>query len=154
MGTINVKYQVLNKALDSFEESIVFFNMVKTATNKQQFVANYDVVYRVARNSAIHCFEFSIELFWKYVGIFLKEVKQVTSVPNTPVDVIRGACQAGVMSEQDAESCINMIRSRNLTSHIYKEDIAEQLMHDIPTYYEQMRRLSAQLNSVASQAEL
>ena len=147
MGTINVKYQVLSKALDSFEESVAFFNKVQAATDKQQLLADYDVVYRVARNSAIHCFEFSIELFWKYVLVFLKEVKQLNAVANTPVDVIRCACQAGLMSEQDAEMCINMIRSRNLTSHIYKEEIAEQLMRDIPKYYEQMKKLSLKVHS-------
>ena len=70
MGTINVKYQVLIKALDSFEESVAFFNKVQAATDKQQLLADYDVVYRVARNSAIHCFEFSISFLLKISSVF------------------------------------------------------------------------------------
>ena len=142
MDAINTKYEVLKHALDSLGETLSFFDKVKAAHNKQQLLDDYEVVYKVARDSVIQRFEFSVELFWKYMRLFLEGVKQVRLDSNTPRDTIRAACQARVINEQVAEICMQMIRSRNLTSHMYQEDIAEQLANDIPLYYEQMKKLS------------
>ena len=49
------------------------------------------------------------------------------------------------MNEDDAAICMDMIDSRNLTSHIYIEDIAEQLARSIPAYYKHMARLAVTL---------
>lgn len=142
METIITKYKTLNNALASLEESLDYFKAISTAPNKDQFIKDYVVVYKVARDSVIQRFEFSVELFWKYVRLYLEEIKQVKLESNTPRDVMRSACQSRVLSEDSAEAFMKMVRSRNLTSHTYKEEVAEQLVHDIPKYFEQMRLLA------------
>lgn len=49
------------------------------------------------------------------------------------------------LKEYGAEICMAMIESRNLTSHIYKEEIAEQLARDIPKYYEHVRQFVSRI---------
>ena len=89
----------------------------------------------------IRRFEFSIELFWEYIRTFMETGKKINLESIAPADVVRSACQYRFISEDDTRRCIDMIKSRNLTSHIYKEDIAEQLAREIPAYYTLMQKV-------------
>lgn len=145
METIAVKYKVLSTALTRFGESIAYFSATKKQHMEKGLSSDEDIVYTVARDSIIQRFKFSIELFWKYLRLYLEEQEKMRIEANTPRSVIRTACQARIINEEQATLCIAMIASRNLTSHIYKEDIAEQLAHDIPAYYELMKQLAQKL---------
>jgi nucleotidyltransferase substrate binding protein (TIGR01987 family) len=145
METITVKYNVVNTALMRLKQSLEYFDMAKEAHKKSQLKDADDIAYTVARDSIIQRFEFSVELFWKYLRIYLETHEKVLIELNTPRAVIRSATQARILSEQEAIDCINMIEGRNLTSHMYKEEVAEQLAHDIPQYYQQMRDLLGRL---------
>ena len=147
MDTIKIKYNVLFKALGSLHKAIVFFDKVKKAPDIPELGAHVDI-YQAARDSVIQRFEFSIELFWKYLRVFIEEYKRIPLDSIASCDIVRSACQIRLISEHDAQVCIDMIKSRNLTSHIYKEDIAEQLVHDIPGYYEHMQKI---LNNIQPQ---
>ena len=46
-----------------------------------------------------------------------------------------------VMSESDADECMEMIKSRNQTSHIYHEEIAEDIANKVPEYYALMESI-------------
>ncbi len=143
METIAAKYKSLNNALKRFKEAINYFEDAKEKHNKLNLGDDEDIAYTVARDSIVHRFEFTIELFWKYVRLYLEERGGVDVVEiNMPRDVIRMACQSRLMSEEQAADFMNMIQSRNLTSHIYKEEIAEQLARDIPQYHELMKQLA------------
>jgi nucleotidyltransferase substrate binding protein (TIGR01987 family) len=140
MEAIKIKYNVLNMALKRFGEALLFFNTVKETSKKNVVHISDDIAYTVARDSIIQRFEFSVELFWKYLRLYLEEHEKVELEANTPRGVIRSACQARILDETVATIFMAMINSRNLTSHIYKEEIAEQLARDIPQYYEQMMK--------------
>ena len=140
MVTIKVKYHALSKALESLHKAIVFFDRVKNIQDIP-LLGTHEDIYQASRDSVIQRFEFSIELFWKFLRIFLEEVKRLPLESIAPCDIVRSASQIRLISEADAQLCIDMIKSRNLTSHIYKEEIAEQLVHDIPIYYKLMKKL-------------
>lgn len=143
METIAVKYKYLTNALKRFKEAIASFEDAKEKHNKLNLGDEEDATYMLMRDAAIHRFEFTIELFWKYVRLYLEEQGGVDVVEiNMPRDVIRMACQSRLMSEKQAADFMNMIKSRNLTSHTYKEEIAEQLARDIPHYHELMKQLA------------
>lgn len=118
----------------------MFLDKVKKAPDIPELGLHVDI-YQAARDSVIQRFEFSIELFWKYMRLFLEEYKHIPLDSIASCDIVRSACQIRLISEQDAQLCIDMIKSRNLTSHIYKEEIAEQLVHDIPAYYNHMQKI-------------
>lgn len=146
MDTIRVRYDVMVNAVNSFGEAVDYFYEIKSDLSKVPSAKN-EIVYRAARDSLIQRFEFSIELFWKYLRRYLEEVEEMKLAFNTPREAIREACKARLVSEDDAALLLTMIQNRNLTSHIYKEDIAEQLAHDIPGYYDQLKRLVLEIKA-------
>jgi nucleotidyltransferase substrate binding protein (TIGR01987 family) len=135
MEDVKIKFEVLTKALVRFEEAIAFFQKIKSLNPTLVRDFDYELLYQATRDSVIQRFEFSVELFWKYLKIYLGNVKNVKLEINTPKDVMREGCKARILSEQEAEDLINMLKSRNQTSHIYKEEIAEQLVLEIPKFY-------------------
>ena len=72
------------------------------------------------RDSVIQRFEFSIEPAWKTA----KKTKGVTT--SAPKDVIREMAQSGYI--EDVAIWLKAIDMRNLSSHTYKENLAEQVL--------------------------
>lgn len=77
----------------------------------------------IIRDSVIQRFEFTIELSWKLLFKTLQH--QGLQVPQTPKNIIREGARVGLIS--DPELWIYLIDQRNLSSHTYKENLAEQV---------------------------
>lgn len=78
------------------------------------------------RNSSIQCFEFTLELIWKTLKRVLdKKGVNVTS----PRDVFRLAARENLLS--DPKVWFAYIELRNLSSHTYKEEIAEKIYSEL-----------------------
>jgi nucleotidyltransferase substrate binding protein (TIGR01987 family) len=71
------------------------------------------------RDSVIQRFEFSVELAWKTA----KRKMGVSTA--APKDVVREMAQSGYID--DVAIWLKAIDMRNLSSHTYKEDLAEQV---------------------------
>jgi len=71
------------------------------------------------RDSVIQRFEFSVELAWKTAK------KMMGSATSAPKDIVREMAQSGYIS--DVELWLLAIDMRNLSSHTYKEDLAEKV---------------------------
>ncbi len=71
------------------------------------------------RDSVIQRFEFCIELAWK------TSRKVMGSATPAPKDVLREMVQGGYIS--NIELWLKAIDMRNLSSHTYREDLAEQV---------------------------
>jgi nucleotidyltransferase substrate binding protein (TIGR01987 family) len=93
----------------------------------------------VIRDSVIQRFEFTIELSWKTLSRYLKS--QGLSGIESPKNAVREGARIGLIG--DPETWIYLIDQRNLSSHTYKEILAEQvyaaagrtppLVHDLIT---------------------
>jgi nucleotidyltransferase substrate binding protein (TIGR01987 family) len=77
----------------------------------------------IIRDSVIQRFEFTVELSWKALQRHLK-ASGISEVL-TPKNTFREAARIGVV--QDPEAWIRFIDARNLSSHTYKESLAEQV---------------------------
>jgi nucleotidyltransferase substrate binding protein (TIGR01987 family) len=138
MGKIDLKTTQLLDALDRLEESVVDFEKIKEKTEKN---SNEDErLYRTYRDSMIQRFKLCADLFWKYLKRYLVEELQQKIDINAPKPVIRTACKAKLLSEEDAESAIKMIKYRNMSSHIYKEEMADRIASKISGYLSLMNR--------------
>lgn len=71
------------------------------------------------RDSVIQRFEFCVELAWK---VAKRSMGLATSAPK---DVVRDMAQSGYID--DVAIWLHAIDMRNLSSHTYKEDLAEQV---------------------------
>jgi len=86
------------------------------------------------RDAAIQRFEFTFELFWKVLKEFaLREGLD----PRSPRASIRTAFELGLI--QDEELSLKMLESRNLASHTYLEENAEEIYTELPGFLKAMR---------------
>ncbi|MDR2524270.1 MAG: nucleotidyltransferase substrate binding protein [Candidatus Nomurabacteria bacterium] len=118
MNKVEYKRQQLTRALGRLDEAIALeFPSPETKAD-----------------SVIQRFEFSVELFWKYLRELLLE--KGLEVNASPIDVMRVAKTAGYIKGGD--EWIEMIRDRNLTSHIYDDAKAMEIYERIVAKYAPM----------------
>jgi nucleotidyltransferase substrate binding protein (TIGR01987 family) len=136
------KHEQLLCAIKSLHVSLVIFGEQKKRIT--QINNEHDEEYRIYRDSIVQRFEYSIDLFWKYIKKYL-ELAHVSIGISIPSEVIRNAYSLRLINENEAEKILEMIKTRNLTSHMYIESIAEQLATDIPEYYTILDAISQRL---------
>jgi nucleotidyltransferase substrate binding protein (TIGR01987 family) len=93
------------------------------------------------RDSVIQRFEYSIDTFWKFLKVYLQDHLKVTLEATVPRAIIREALTANLLSEQDSLILMKSITSRNETSHTYNESLAQEVVNNIPEYYEVMHKI-------------
>jgi nucleotidyltransferase substrate binding protein (TIGR01987 family) len=107
-------YEKLHKALISLE-------LILKARNRSD---------RSNIDATIQRFEFTIELFWK----FLKRILDSKGIEvRFPKDVLKEA-YAGHLID-DEQTWLDMLRDRNLTSHTYDEELADRIYENIKIYF-------------------
>jgi len=79
------------------------------------------------RQGIIQAFEFTHELAWKVMQDFF--IFQGNSEVKGSRDAIRQAFSVDLIT--DGDNWMEMIKSRNLTSHTYNEEISEQIYKNI-----------------------
>lgn len=145
------KYNSLLSASNRLTEGVGRLSVVMNVESKKiKTYFEYEELFDMARDSLIQKFEFTIELFWKYLKIYLVEIKNVKLVSSSPSDVIRDGCRSGLFNEKDAEAFVKMLKCRNQTSHIYKEEVADQIAKDIVGFHEVIVRNVAKLKPMES----
>jgi nucleotidyltransferase substrate binding protein (TIGR01987 family) len=82
------------------------------------------------KDGVIQRFEFTFELLWKTLRIIL-EYKGIEV--RSPRSAIKEAFKAGLI--EDDEILLDMLEDRNLSSHIYSEEVAEQIFKRIEKAY-------------------
>jgi len=146
MEKIALVKENLVSALDKLHEALHYFEALKTLKGQQASVlmSNEDLE-RSLRDSLIQRFEFCSDLFWKFLKKYEEGVLGLSLEANAPRPVILAACKAKIVSEVDAEKLLELIKSRNLTSHIYKEEMADCISNQIPDYYRLMKKYTEKL---------
>jgi nucleotidyltransferase substrate binding protein (TIGR01987 family) len=82
------------------------------------------------KDGVIQRFEFTFELLWKALKIFL-EYKGVTA--KTPRDCLKESFRIDLIN--DEETFLNMLEDRNLTSHIYDKETSGKIFKRIKKNY-------------------
>ena len=91
----------------------------------------------------IQAFEFTFELSWKTLKDFLLFHGNATDLYGSR-DVFRQAFSLGIIS--DGEVWMKMIKSRNLTSHIYDEKVIDEIITLIrKSYFDRFSELRQRL---------
>lgn len=132
LAYLKERYAIANKALMSFRESIDLMKEHQEAFQSSSTHKN-ELEYRAHRDSVIKRFEFTLDTSWKYLKFYVEA--QVGIVQNSPKPVVRECFRNGFITEKQATEALDMINGRNMTSHIYREEIAENLLKRIPSYY-------------------
>lgn len=83
----------------------------------------------VVRDAVIQRFEFTFELLWKSLQLYLQHLGYEA---NSPRRVLREAFEAGLIAnDEEGDSWMAMLEDRNLTSHTYDEALAEAVYQRI-----------------------
>jgi nucleotidyltransferase substrate binding protein (TIGR01987 family) len=95
------------------------------------------------KQGLVQAFEFTHELAWKTLQDYFRY--QGTSDLYGSRDVFRKALEVGLIS--DGAKWFESIQSRNLTSHVYDEQVVQDLIDEISgVYAKQLNELNNTLN--------
>lgn len=122
---------MLNKILENFERSI----------NKLEEVLRLEKT-EISRDSAIKRFELCFDLSWKAI----KEYARISGIEcYSPRECFKTALQLKLIEHN--EKWLEMIDDRNLTVHLYKEELSEEIYQKLPEYLEMFKDLLERLKS-------
>lgn len=99
-----------------------FANYTKALAQLTKFVDKGDLSELEAQG-LVKAFEYTFELAWTTLKDFL-EFRGQSDIYGSR-DAIRKAFQLGVL--EDGDGWMDMIKSRNLTSHTYNQEVTEQI---------------------------
>ena len=84
----------------------------------------------IVMDATIQRFEFTYELLWKTLKIFLEDIHGIRAV--SPRLVFKEAFALSVVEQEDI--FLEMMQSRNLLSHTYNEEQAAEIYKKCPLY--------------------
>lgn len=94
----------------------------------------------IVRDAAIQRFEFTLELAWK-------TAKRAMGTSSTaPKVVVREMAQQKLIENPDL--WMDFIESRNLSSHTYKEEIAERVFQSAKSFHLECKKLIAKIKKI------
>lgn len=82
------------------------------------------------KDGVIQRFEFTFELLWKALKIFLEDEGIEC---RTPKECLKSAYRVGII--EDEEIFLDMLEDRNKTSHIYSKEESEEIFQRIKEKY-------------------
>ncbi|HIJ80623.1 MAG TPA: hypothetical protein HPP76_02820 [Desulfuromonadales bacterium] len=100
------------------------------------------------KSGQIQKFEFTSELLWKTVQVFLFEVDGIDAV--TPKSVAKAFVEAGYCDYGTYELFIRSINDRNQLSHIYRQEMAESIWQRLPEYVRLLELITSVMKSQSS----
>ena len=123
-----------------------FFNFNKAFKQLERF-NEVESLNEMEQQGLIKAFEYTFELAWKTLQDLLKVKGYIEIVGPRPV--IEQSFQDGYIS--DGNGWMRMHKSRNLTSHTYDEQTAEEIIENICNeYYDLLRDLILRLEKEKS----
>lgn len=122
------------KDFDNFKDS---FTDLKNALSKLNEIINFEMDNKeIKRDSTIQRFEFCYELIWKN----LKRILEIEGFnPKSPRETFEFAYKSDIIENE--ELWLNMIRDRNITTHVYDQDEIDRIYNNIvKNYYPEMQK--------------
>jgi len=128
------KFETLSKELSKFKESL---------DSKKDLSGEDTNLWSIMRDSRIRRFQYSAEFFWKVSKTYLRKLHCIDEY--SPVLVMKGLFKTRIVSEIETEKLLEIMRQRINVSHMYHEDLAENLDDDLEEYYKLIQDVSERL---------
>jgi nucleotidyltransferase substrate binding protein (TIGR01987 family) len=123
-----------------------FSNFNKALTQLQKFIDKGELSELEAQG-LVKAFEYTYELAWNTIKDFLEFSGQSDIYGSR--DAIRKGFQVGIIT--DGDGWMDMLKSRNQTSHTYNEDTARQINNAVVTrYYDLFIRLRTKFEQLSA----
>ena len=88
----------------------------------------------IVRDAAIQRFEYTFEALWKFIKEYLKVKEGI--ICNSPKSCFREVFTIGIIKEDETIKLLEMTDDRNMTSHTYKEEVAQIIYGKLKEYSE------------------
>ncbi len=118
------RFSNFEKALHKLKEAVFY---ITERVNDKDKDSTSDAEFEILREGLIQRFEYTHELAWNVMKDFLFEVGNVKLYGSK--DATREAFKAGLI--EDGDSWMEMILSRNKSSHTYNEETAKEIYDKI-----------------------
>ena len=126
-----------------------FVNYRKALARLQKFIDKGELS-ELEEQGLIKAFEYTYELAWNTIKDFL-EYKGQSDIYGSR-DAIRKAFELGLIG--DGENWMDMLKSRNKTSHTYNEETAREICQAVvEVYYSLLKELKAKLETLRSDSD-
>lgn len=123
------RFSNYNKALKKLSEAIEY---IKKDFDEQEAGINTEEVFdEILKEGLIQRFEYTHELAWNVMKDFLSEIGNIRTYGSR--DATREAFKAELIKNGDV--WMEMIKSRNQTSHTYNDETAEEIYTKILNEY-------------------
>jgi nucleotidyltransferase substrate binding protein (TIGR01987 family) len=129
------------------QETKSIFNQLNQALSRLEEIIHEPIsANRVEIDATIHRFEFVIELFWKALKkkLYVDHGIEVAS----PKQVMQHAYANKLITNESI--WLDMLEDRNLTSHTYKQDLADKVYNDIKKYTPFLRQEFQHCNTTSA----
>lgn len=135
MERLKQRYILTQKAFTTLDKAIIDFSKSKSQ----------DPYFMALRDSLIQRFEYSVDTFWKFLKQYLTDKHGIDAI-GSPKSVLKTCLDLKILDHKEYASCIKMIDDRNMSSHAYLEELAQEISSAIPGYYPILKEI---LNRVA-----
>lgn len=115
---------------DDIRWKLKFSNYTKALEQLSKFIEKKELS-ELERQGLIKSFEYTFELAWNVLKDFL-EYQGINNIIGSR-DTIREAYKNAII--EDGQVWMNMIESRNRTSHSYNEEIALEIANEVINIY-------------------
>jgi nucleotidyltransferase substrate binding protein (TIGR01987 family) len=111
---LKLKIKNLSKALNNWNKSL-----------QLHLDSDDEIIVDTLKSGQIQKFEFSTELLWKTMKAFLFIIDGLDV--NSPKQVMKTWLEMNYCSYKEYESLIKIVDNRNKLSHLYKEEVFQQI---------------------------
>ena len=141
MSDFNYKLLNTKTAFKSLEVAYKYYSV-----ELDKLALTHDLeLKKISRDSVIQRFEYTVELNWKLLFEFIKTKHLIEDLVPSPKSTLRAALKIKLLNEEETEKAIQMIDDRNLTSHTYKEEVANDLLSRIPDHIKLLKKIITEI---------
>lgn len=148
MEELTRKKQNFEKAYATLKSAFDYFTRLKKhefahlAQAFKQDGIDYEEELLRARDAMIQRFEYTLEVFWKCLKVSL-EIKSGSLELSGSKNVVREAVHVKLVTEAEGILLFKMIDARNLTSHLYRLEVAQLIEAEMPGFINIMQAISS-----------
>ena len=138
-------YKRLKYAAETYQD-LVRKNAKQTCSKESE--ENELIVHR---DSVILRFNFSYDLTWKFFKVLLRDRLSI-EVAN-PRSTFQECAKQSILTPEEAQVLLEMIRNRNEIAHVYDEELADMVSKKILEYNDFLQNLAKKLALILQESK-